>query len=135
MRRFAIVLAFCVFPATAAVSEDDIKVYSNICYNVEGGDALGVRIGIIELSNAPYAFLQWSEGYPEETPQMSVVSGPDLKRGKLVFSVMRGKEVATFSGTMTAKDLTGAFSPKWPGDPKVFRLRRVPARQKFPECK
>lgn len=135
MRRLALVLALCGFPATAAVSEDNLKVYSDICYNVEGGDALGTRIGVVTLSNATYAFLQLSEGYPDDKPQMSVVSDVDLKKGKLVFSVMRDNAMTTFRGTMTAKALTGTFSPKWPGDPKVFQLRRVPARQKFADCK
>ena len=135
MRRIAAILALCVLPSTAnAVSEESLRIYSNICFNVEAGDALGVRIGVIQLGNAPYAFLQWSEGYPEENPKMSEVSATDFKHGKLVFSVLRDKDLITFRGTMTAKSLTGSFSPKWPGDPKVFHLRRVAPQQKFPDC-
>jgi hypothetical protein len=136
MRRIAVILALCVLPGISnAASEESLRIYSDICYNVEGGDALGVRIGVMKLSNATYAFLQWSEGYPEEKPQMSEVSAPDLDHGKLVFSVPRGDELTTFRGTMTAKALTGTFSPKWPGDTKVFHLRRVPVQQKFFDCK
>ncbi|HKU64419.1 MAG TPA: hypothetical protein VJQ06_05125 [Rhizomicrobium sp.] len=136
MRRIIAILALCIFPVTSnAAPEESFRLYSDICFNEEGGDALGVRIGVIKFTEASYAFLQWSSGYPEQKPQMSVVSDPDLKRGKLVFSVQRDGEPTTFRGTITAKALTGAFSPAYPGDPKVFHLRRVPPLRKgFPNC-
>ena len=135
MRRIATTLALCVLPSTLnAASEQSLRIYSNICYHVEAGDALGVRIGVVQLGNAPYAFLQWSEGYPEENPKMSVASVPDFKQGKLVFSFLRDKDLTTFRGTITAKGLTGSLSPKWPGDPKVYRLRRVPLQARFHDC-
>jgi len=135
MRRSAAILALCVLPNTSnAAPEESFRLYSDVCYNVEGGDALGVRIGVIKLKEASYAFLQWSVGYPEEKPEMNVVSGPDLKRGKLVFSVLVDGEPATFRGTITAKALTGQFSPARPGDPKMFRLRRVPPQKGLPDC-
>lgn len=135
-RTVVVVLALCALPTTSnAASEESFRLYSDICYNAEGGDALGVRIGVIKLTEASYAFLQWSVGYPEEKPQMTEVSASDLKRGKLVFSVQRDGEPTTFRGTITAKALIGAFSPAYPGDPKVFHLRRVPPLQKgFPNC-
>jgi hypothetical protein len=135
MRRIAAILALCLLPNIShAASEDRVRLYSNICYQVEAGDALGVRIGVIQLGNAPYAFLQWSEGYPEKNPKMSEASVPDFKHGKLVFSFLRDKDLTIFRGTMTAKGLTGSLSPKWPGDPKVFHLRRVPLQARFPDC-
>ena len=136
MRRIIAILALCVLPATShAAPEESFRLYSDICYHAEGGDALGVRIGVIKLTEASYAFLQWSVGYPEEKPQMTVVSASDLKHGKLVFSVQRDGKPTTFRGTITAKALTGTFSPAYEDDPKPFRLRRVPPQRKgFPDC-
>ncbi|HKX23292.1 MAG TPA: hypothetical protein VJM81_08470 [Rhizorhapis sp.] len=135
MRRIAAILVLCALTsASHAAPEESFRLYSDICYHVEGGDALGVRIGVIKLSNAPYAFIQWSVGYPEAKLQMTEVSAEDLKRGKLVFSFQRDDKPSTFRGTITAKALTGAFSPAYDDDPKMFRLRRVSPQQRFPEC-
>lgn len=136
MRRIAAVLALCVLPGTSnAASEDSFKLYSDICYNVEGGDALGIRIGVVKLSEATYAFLQRSVGEPNKNPEMTQVSAEDLRHGKLVFSVPRFGELATFRGTITAKGLTGGFTPKLPGEPKTYRLRKVSPQQRFADCK
>ena len=135
MRRFAAILLFCLYPGMGnAAQEESLRIYSDICWNVEGGDALGLRIGLIRLNEGTYAFVQWSVGAPEEKPDMTKVSAEDLNNGKLVFSVLVDEKPAIFRGTLTDKMLSGTFSPARPGDPKVFRLRRVPPRYRLPDC-
>ncbi len=133
MRRLTAILMMNLLAgiSTTAAVADSFSIYSDVCYNVEGGDILGQRIGIIWLADAPYVFLQAAEG-DWAAPMVGKASADDLKRGKLVFAVSDGGKPLSFRGTITEKLINGQFEG-WFGDkgkPLAVNLKRVPVSQK-----
>jgi hypothetical protein len=137
MRRFTAILTLYFMSVIPVAAADSFSLYTDVCYNVEGGDLLGHRIGIIRLYDGAYVFLQVAEGNWAQ-PLIGRASAADLNRGRLVFSVFDEGRPLSFRGTITEKIVTGQFDG-WFGDkgkPLMVRLSRISVLKKdVPDCR
>lgn len=132
----AILSLYFLSSISVATAADNLSLYSDVCYNVEGGDILGHRIGIIRLSDATYVFLQAAEGDWAQ-PLIGKASAPDLKQRKLIFTLPDEGKPLSFRGTITEKAVTGQFDGLFGpnGKPLMVRLNRVAVSMKgAPNC-
>ncbi|HEY2009537.1 MAG TPA: hypothetical protein VGH23_11140 [Rhizomicrobium sp.] len=139
MRTTFVMAALCVFGSASAAPARPFTLYSDVCYNREGGDVLGTRIGILRLPEASYLYLQFAQG-DFEAPQMIKLGPGDLNGGRLTFSaqiVAKGPQ-SVFHGRVTDAMLMGAFDDhaQGPSGNARFNLRQSPPDKKgFPDCK
>lgn len=75
MRRIIASLALYVLSLAPVAAAETFSLYTDACYNVEGGDVLGFRIGILRLSDHPYVYFQQAEG---DWSAPSIVKGAAL---------------------------------------------------------
>jgi|SRR6185312_12685148 len=137
MRRIIAILPLYFLPSISATAADNLSLYSDVCYNVEGGDILGYRMGIMRLSDATYVFLQAAEGDWAQ-PLIGKASASDLKQRKLVFTLANERKLLSFRGTITEKAVTGQFDGLFGphGKPLVVRLPRIAVSMKgAPNCR
>jgi|SRR5581483_10468744 len=111
--------------------------YSDVCYNSQGGDLLGTRIGVMKLRDAVYLFYQDAEGIFGE-PQIIALPPHALAGGKLSFTIADFPDPSTFVGTISDRAIkvrltNGGVGPKGTG---VFNLKReaLPEEGRFPAC-
>ena len=126
MRCIIALLTIYFVSAIPVAAAERFSLYTDACYNVEGGDLLGYRIGILRLSDAPYVFFQEASG-DWSAPSVVKVSADELKRGKLTFTISNGGKPFGFRGTITEKAVTGRFDGLFDdkGKPLAVRLRRI----------
>ena len=122
--------------STPALAADNFSLYSDACYNVEGGDLLGHRVGILRLPDDVYVFVQVAEGVWTD-PFIAKASAADIKRGKLIFSFPDKEKRISFRGTIGDKSVIGRFDGwlDFKGKPLMVHLARMAASKKgAPNC-
>src|SRR6266581_1023640 len=99
-----ICLAFSVFAHSQPNKVPGVKVtgtYTDMCYNTQGGDVLGMEVGIVVSRDGYFAIFQASEGEPSVPVVVKVI----VKNQEVQFTIPEG---TIFSGTFTGKiDNTG----------------------------
>ncbi len=93
--------------------------YSNLEFNEEGGDLLGMEVKIVPVGDHFQAAVLISEGEPESMTLVNVIV-----RGDSVTFNVPGKDGWKFSGRMTSKSLDGTVTYASGGVEKVVLLRR-----------
>ena len=90
--------------------------YSDIRYNVQGGDVLGTEIKIVNTRKGFQGVIQFAEGAPEEL----VVVDIQIKNNTVSFVVPEPSPYAgEFTGTISDGILRGEFRYKSGGSNKV----------------
>jgi hypothetical protein len=90
--------------------------YSDMYYNVQGGDVLGTEIRIVNTRKGFQGVIQFSEGAPEEL----VVVDIQIKNNAVSFVVPEPSPYAgEFTGTISDGILRGEFRYKSGGSSKV----------------
>jgi hypothetical protein len=131
--RHTLFLLSCVFPAVcvpALAAPEVAAFYSNFCYNVEAGDVLGTRIGILNLSDATYVFFQEAEGIPVApqvlTLKFGAMAGPSF--------TLRVDKQRVLRGTITDSVIDAHYITGY--DTSKLHLKRMTIPQKgFADCK
>lgn len=96
--------------------KDVVGTYTNLKFNQEGGDLLGVELRIVRTKKGYQGVLQFAEGGPEELILVDVqVEG---KRIKFVIPD-DNSNAGSFSGVIENGALTGHFQYKSGGDEDV----------------
>ena len=90
-----------------AFAAQDMEIYSNACYNVEGDDTIGERLFIIRLDKV-YVLYQEAKGEGFDAPELA---SADLNGHDITFTVkgIRGTP-AQFKGKVTPQEIVGSFS-------------------------
>lgn len=92
-------------------------IFSNMTYNTEGGDVLGVEVFITYSRQGYFVVYQSSEG----EPSMPVVVPAKVTGAAISFDVPAAADPrGHFAGTIDAQELTGTFS----GNQEVVHLKR-----------
>jgi len=83
-------------------------VYSNMRFNEDGGDLLGIEIWLLRSGNEYVVVFQSSEG----APTLPVVADALIENGALTFTVPAGNPYSgsTFTGYFSSKRLDGKFN-------------------------
>lgn len=91
-----------------STSTPSLGVYSDMEYNEEGGDVLGVEIWLIHAASGYVVVFQSSEG----SPSAPVVAAATIEGDLLRFVVPAGNSYSgsTFTGRVKAGHLVGSFS-------------------------
>lgn len=136
MRGAIAALMLCLFAGVAqaaAVEPSAFALYSNVCFHQEAGDLMGVRIGVLRLGDANYAFLQWAEGVLTE-PHVVTLQPGELRNDRLTFSTSIANKPVTFKGRVTDKLLSGTLSY---GTAERVNLPRVlsPSKKGVADCR
>jgi hypothetical protein len=111
--------------------------YSDVCFNPEGGDLIGTRIGVMKLRDATYLFYQDAEGIFGQ-PQIVMLAPRALAGRKLSFQIADVNGPSTFVGTISDTMIQGRFTdgsvgPKGTG---IYNLKRVALPEgRFPKCR
>ena len=137
-----VVLAGMINSAVGAPGE--VKVYSNVCYNVEGDDVLGTEIVLVDMGGREmYVIYGEAVGSGPSTDVVDL-AGPDfekLRQGQLEFegaTPFSGKEV--FRGRITNKEIVltagGVTRTGLGNEPpeSPIHLKRVKLPVHFPAC-
>lgn len=113
------VLAACASSPRAA-EHKVTGLYSDMRYNAEGDDVLGVEIFLVQTESGYYAIYQSSEGEPAVPVVLPAeVSGTSVRFQIPADTDARGR----FDGRVDAKGLTGTFS----GNAERITLERKPS--------
>jgi hypothetical protein len=129
MRMIAVVAALLLATHSGSTAERASQVprvagiYSNLSFNSEGGDVLGIEILIVPSSRGYAVVFQSSEG----EPAVPVVVLANLVGNKLTFTLPSDSSYAgAFVGTITAEGMEGSFAEghKDPGGSPIIRLKR-----------
>ncbi|HVZ27081.1 MAG TPA: hypothetical protein VG798_00360 [Rhizomicrobium sp.] len=137
MRRGLIVVGLLspLIAGKAGAADQAVSVfYSDFCYHEESGDVLGIRIGILNLSDATYVFYQEAEGAPG-VPQLfklklGAMAGPKF--------TLRVDENRVLQGTVTDSAIDAHFNGGYVSSrgEKNLHLERVSdVRKGFRDCK
>lgn len=119
---FALGLVLCWTPISACAQQTAVRVpgtYSNLEFNEEGGDLLGIEIKIVPVDNHFQGAVLISEGEPQ--PMILVTVNV---RGSSVDFDVPGRDGWKFSGRLTSKSLSGTITHVSGGLEKVVLLRR-----------
>lgn len=118
---FACLVACASTPAGGAGSRGKLTgVYSDMQYNDQGGDVVGVEIFLVMAEGRYYAVYQSSEG----EPAVPVVLPADVTGSGVTFQVPASVDArGTFTGTIGTDGLTGTFS----GNQQRVVLKRRPS--------
>lgn len=119
-------LALILLSACATASEkpqsDKLQtkvtgVFSDMRYNGEGGDVLGIEVFVTYSSHGYFVVYQSSEG----EPSIPVVVPAHVSGTAISFAVPAGTDPrGAFAGTINGQELTGTFS----GNQETVHLRR-----------
>lgn len=112
MKRFIFVVTLALFiflPDMANSAEKKIKVtgiYSDMSYNREGGDVLGLEIFLVFSRQGYFVILQVSEGEPNPP----VIVPAKIQGSAITFSLpVEADPRGEFQGTINDAELSGTF--------------------------
>lgn len=114
MKTFLSSLLLVILVATASVSsgasKSDLKkitgIYSNMHYNEEGGDVLGIEIFLIYTAKGYFVVFQSSEG----EPTIPVITNAKISDSHIEFILPQESSYAgKFTGRLIANNISGRF--------------------------
>lgn len=108
LRLTWVVLSCAVFvQASVAARELCLGTFSDLAFNKEGGDLLGVEVKIVETRTGKQAAVQFSEGEPGPLQLAEVTC--EGNRVVLQIAAEKGSAPITFKGTVRNNSLVGEF--------------------------
>jgi hypothetical protein len=118
--RLAIPLVFIVAACATYAQQPKAKVtgiYSNMAYNQEGGDVLGIEIFVLYTRQGYHVVFQTAEG----EPSVPAVIRASIDGTKIAFSLPPSIDPrGMFQGQITENELVGTFA----GNNQQIRLKR-----------
>ncbi len=127
--KFFILLFICLLNAEAGVNTNVPQVrtgvYSNMYYNEDAGDLLGIEIFLVKSTNGYMVVFQGAEGGPASVP---IVVSAQVIKNKITFVLPENSIFpGTFTGYIQNSRIVGGFdknylNPSAPGT--VFILPR-----------
>ncbi|HEY2446696.1 MAG TPA: hypothetical protein VGI20_13255 [Rhizomicrobium sp.] len=114
--------------ANAAQIIPGTGILSDLCYNKEGGDLLGMEIHITESHGLYNAAVQVAEGEPS-----TLVTVPVAVIGNQVtFTVVAGPdETGRYAGRVTRAGFVGTCTVTTPGQTVINRLRLLRKKKSY----
>src|SRR5262249_50674741 len=107
VKAFALIACAGLSPQARAaepIPHEIALVYTNVCYNRQGGDLIGVEITLLRLPDGDKVVVRWAEGIWENP----VVADADVDQqsGTLSFTT---PDQTSFSGKISGDRMAGKF--------------------------
>ena len=110
--RSLLLLCFCVLSFAfadklqAADAPRITGVYSDMEFNFESGDVVGVEVVLVFSRKGYFVIFQNAEG----SPSVPVVVPARVEAGQIQFDVPFGENVSVFNGSISREVIVGEFS-------------------------